>query len=480
MTKQNHAGTGALVAIALLTAAGCSQGRTPGAGVSGTALADGPVVGTVTVTDASSPPQRRTAQSSGSGAFVLDASGTRPPYLVKVVGRDASGPRTLYGVEDGHHPLDVNPLTDASYAAAAGVAGAEQAFEDQREGGRSQTFRSTVDLLNRLKTVLAPLLQRYGIVNPFTDTTQVRRLLADVSISLSGGTLTILNAATGATIYTASLTDLAGGTFTADNMPAGTCTTGGGTGGGTGGSDGASLYAASCQSCHGPLATSRVSGASAGAISGAISSVGAMQGISITAAQISAIAGALGGTGGAREDAALREAEGDDGGGGATSGTCGTPCSYGYSDWGPCTDGSQSRTVLTTAPAGCTGTPVLTQTCTAGGAGVCTSYTYGPFGACVGGTQTRTVTSAMPAGCTDQTTNPPALTQPCTTAIDGAALFGTTCQRCHGPIGGVATSSTPISLPTSAAAITGAGMAQGLSADQVTAVAAAVNAANGM
>jgi mono/diheme cytochrome c family protein len=264
-------------------------------------------------------------------------------------------------------------------------------------------------------------------------------------------------------------------------MPAGSCT-----GGGGGGSDGATLYAASCQSCHGPLASSRVRGASAGNIRAAIAENEGGMGVlsSLTTTQISAIAAALGGGGGGgggEEDRAIRESEDGDGGGGSGGGgSCGTPCTYTYGDWGACTDGSQSRTVLTTTPTGCTGTPVLTQTCTTGGAGVCTAYTYGPFGACVGGTQTRAVTSALPAGCTDQTTNPPALTQTCTTGIDGAALYGSSCQGCHGPIGGVATSSTPISLPTSAAAIDGAGMAQGLGADQVTAVATAINAANGM
>ena len=41
-----------------------------------------------------------------------------------------------------------------------------------------------------------------------------------------------------------------------------------------------------------------------------------------------------------------------------------SPCSYTYSDWGPCVNGVQTRSVLSSSPAGCTGTPVLTQTCT--------------------------------------------------------------------------------------------------------------------
>jgi HYDIN/CFA65/VesB-like, Ig-like domain len=39
-------------------------------------------------------------------------------------------------------------------------------------------------------------------------------------------------------------------------------------------------------------------------------------------------------------------------------------CTYTYSEWGACQpDGTQTRTVLTSLPAGCTGTPVLSQSC---------------------------------------------------------------------------------------------------------------------
>ncbi len=40
-------------------------------------------------------------------------------------------------------------------------------------------------------------------------------------------------------------------------------------------------------------------------------------------------------------------------------------CTYTYSDWSACTSsGTQTRTVLSSSPAGCTGTPVTTQSCT--------------------------------------------------------------------------------------------------------------------
>ena len=47
-----------------------------------------------------------------------------------------------------------------------------------------------------------------------------------------------------------------------------------------------------------------------------------------------------------------------------TGTTTPNPCTYTYSAWSACTNGTQTRTVLTSFPAGCTGTPVTTQSCT--------------------------------------------------------------------------------------------------------------------
>ncbi len=60
--------------------------------------------------------------------------------------------------------------------------------------------------------------------------------------------------------------------------------------------NGASLYASYCASCHGALASSSKMGRTASQITNALNTVGAMSGINLTSAQISAIATALAGT----------------------------------------------------------------------------------------------------------------------------------------------------------------------------------------
>jgi beta-glucosidase len=86
---------------------------------------------------------------------------------------------------------------------------------------------------------------------------------------------------------------------------------------------------------------------------------------------------------------------------------CTPGCTLTYSDWSECQpNGTQTRTITSSTPTGCTGTPVLTQACTPG----CT-LTYSDWGECQpGGTQTRTIVSSTPTGCTGT----PVLTQACT------------------------------------------------------------------
>jgi len=85
-------------------------------------------------------------------------------------------------------------------------------------------------------------------------------------------------------------------------------------------------------------------------------------------------------------------------------------CTYNYSNWGACqSNGTQTRTAIS-SPAGCTGTPILSQSCTY--VPTCSSFTYSSWGACQSdGKQTRTVATSSPAGCTGGT---PVLSQSCT------------------------------------------------------------------
>ncbi len=107
--------------------------------------------------------------------------------------------------------------------------------------------------------------------------------------------------------------------------------------------------------------------------------------------------------------------------GGSTGGTATTCTSFTYSAWSTCTNGTQTRTVLTRTPSGCTGgSPVTSQSCTA--TVTCTGFTYSAWSSCTNGTQTRTVLTRTPSGCTGGS---PVTSQSCTGGTTGGTTTGT-------------------------------------------------------
>jgi hypothetical protein len=82
------------------------------------------------------------------------------------------------------------------------------------------------------------------------------------------------------------------------------------------------------------------------------------------------------------------------------------------------------------------------------------------------------VTSRLPAGCTGGT---PELTQACTytppaPTLDGAALYGSSCQRCHGSLA----SSDLRGLGLTVASIDGDGMRMGRTDAELQAIISAL------
>jgi hypothetical protein len=97
---------------------------------------------------------------------------------------------------------------------------------------------------------------------------------------------------------------------------------------------------------------------------------------------------------------------------GPAAATC---TSFTYTDFAACQpNNSQTRTVLTSSPAGCAGgSPLTTQACTyVPPVTTCTAFTYSAYGACQpDNTQTRAVLTTGPPGCTGGS---PVTTQACT------------------------------------------------------------------
>jgi hypothetical protein len=325
-TTGRTSSTGAALLCALLV--GCGGGETTGSAVTGTALSNGPISGTVSLNDSSTQTQRRSVTTRPDGTFSVDVAGLTPPYQLKVDWQDGEAPARLFAVSRGNDSIDVNPITDVAFAGALGEHDSDDdAFERSDTQWRRETDRRARNVLVQLQTVIAPLLERYGIDDPVTDRAQVRLLLDDVRIRRDNGIVTVTNRETAGVIFTGPLQDLSSGTFNPANMP------------------------------PGPGVPPPI-------------------------------------------------------------GTC---TAFTYSAWGACqSNDTQSRTVTSSSPAGCTGgSPVVSQACTYVPP-ACT-YTYSAWSTCSSaGTQTRTVASTSPTGCSGT----PVLTQACTPPTQS-------CGTCH-------------------------------------------------
>src|SRR6266568_4677933 len=78
-------------------------------------------------------------------------------------------------------------------------------------------------------------------------------------------------------------------------------------------------------------------------------------------------------------------------------------CTYTYSSWSACqSNGTQIRTVLSKSPEGCSGSPVVTRSCTyVPPSTTCTSFTYSGWGSCQSNnTPTRTQSCTYVPGST--------------------------------------------------------------------------------
>ena len=457
-TRAGWLGTLALgVALAGCSSSGSKAGSTGSQSVTGVATASGPVSGTVSLKDSSSPPVQRTATTAADGTYWIDATVLTAPYLLRAVGSGPSGASVGFSLADRPGVADINLLTDLAVTGAVAGRTPQAEFDGSGGGagggdGQRTTSRRLGALLTQLRTVLAPLFDLYGVSDPRTDRAAVRAMLADVSFSLSGGVVTVTNRASGGVIFAGPLTDLASGTFHAENLP-------GGPGGGPP-SDGVALYESSCSSCHGALASSSVRGASASAIRTAINAntggMGSLAGLS--ASDLTAISLALSGatTGG-----------GGGGGGGGSDGAAlyTANCASCHGALASSQVGGASASQIQNAINGNTGGMGRLSGLTSAQVAAIASALSGTTGG--GGGDDGDEGGGTGGGGGGGG------------GSDGAALYSTSCQGCHGPL---ATSQVRgASAGEIRSAINenegGMGVLSGLTSAQLTAISAALSGA---
>jgi hypothetical protein len=203
---------------------GCSGGGGGGVSsqvVSGVAATGAPLAGEVKIKDSSTPAREKTTVIGSDGFFALDVTDMKGPFILRATGRADGAAHTLYSFADSPGTANINPLTNAAVASAAGVDDPAKIFEspDREKLNKIKDFlpASVAEILEKLK----PLLRKFNAENrdPVkgeykADHNHLDGMFDNVNVTLVDGILTITNKITGVVIFTGTISDIKNGELT--------------------------------------------------------------------------------------------------------------------------------------------------------------------------------------------------------------------------------------------------------------------------
>lgn len=212
-----------IVAVLLLAGCGSGGGSISSQVVSGNAAVGAPLAGQVSLKDSSSPPQQKTTVIGSDGSFAFDVTGLKAPYLLQGNGTVSGVTYKLHSFASGTGIANVNPLSNVVVAGAAGVSDPQQVYAapDALTVNKIKTGLPVVtnEILNKLQ----PLLALYNAIgkNPITDHYDADHqgldgMFDDVTITITNGIVAVVNAQSGAVIFSASVADITNGQFSTD------------------------------------------------------------------------------------------------------------------------------------------------------------------------------------------------------------------------------------------------------------------------
>lgn len=206
------------ILVGLIAACGGGGGSSaPASTVSGIA-ATGKALGNAAVTLIDTKAATKNATTSASGAYSIDVTGLTAPFVIKV---DAGSGKSLYSFAGDVGTVNINPFSDLIIRSACG-------------GANTETSHSTikgnfVSSIAQFRSKFATMLTSYGVPSDYDPLSSsyaignsLDKLFDAITVTIASGTsVTITNTATGATIYTATITTSGafGGIVTNSNIP---------------------------------------------------------------------------------------------------------------------------------------------------------------------------------------------------------------------------------------------------------------------
>jgi hypothetical protein len=185
--------------------------------VTGVAAAGSPILGQVTLKDKNGI-QRGPVDVDMNGRFSFEVNDLTPPFVLKAVGHVGGDSILLYSIVTKAGQANINPLTHLILAVAAGIYPADVFGADGKAPAiEAISDEALGDALTGVKTLLQPLLDKYGITDfdPISGDYEANpdnRLDAMLDVVqflvTTGGSLTITNRLTDTVIGGGDLADI--------------------------------------------------------------------------------------------------------------------------------------------------------------------------------------------------------------------------------------------------------------------------------
>jgi mono/diheme cytochrome c family protein len=232
LTRRSLAALSALCLVAFgLVLGGCGGGSAPGTlstqVVSGVASVGATLTGQVSLKDSSATPQQKSTVIGSDGSFAIDVTGMTPPFILQASGTAGGTSYTLHSFAAGPGTANVNPLSNALVASAAGVNDPAELYNHPEAAELAKVGANIPTVTSTLMVKIQPLLKMFGaetadpVRGPYMGNhSGLDGMFDSVTITLANGVLTIVDTKTGAVIFTAQITDLGGGRFSVGSIPA--------------------------------------------------------------------------------------------------------------------------------------------------------------------------------------------------------------------------------------------------------------------
>lgn len=228
-----------LIGMSLITSCGDSEtggdtGTPSGVGsvVEGVAAAGAPLIGQVSLVDATGTPADGSPKVlNPDGSFFFDVAGRTPPFVLRAAGtpidEENPVPVTLFSAAASPGIANINPMTNVIVAAAAGTNNPAEVFQNPAEFADRLTATSLMAAASSLQTMLQPLLVRFEAtgINPLTDPFRADRTGLDavfdavrLPIDNAAGTVSVVDRS-GTVFGSSALANLGSSSLTSVPLP---------------------------------------------------------------------------------------------------------------------------------------------------------------------------------------------------------------------------------------------------------------------